>query len=150
VIGIDIDTTDRFADLTKEEEKRFFRTGRKAVRKGVNRLRKRVRSNLRTPGSGRIYVVDGKTHRASRPDEDPAKLTGGLARAMTVSVKAKKREGQIVGSVHPRREHWLQAFGLEFGAIVGNWVLAARGFLRRAMIQEERAIAADLSESVED
>lgn len=150
MIGIDIDTTDQFADLAKEEERRFFRVSRKYVRMGANRLRKRVRANLRGIGSGVVYMVNGRPHRASAPGEDPAKLTGELARSMRVSVKTKRKEGAIVGSVHPSRSQWKKAFGLEFGATVGNWSVAARSFMRRAMLQEERAIAKDLSGSVEE
>jgi hypothetical protein len=69
---------------------------------------------------------------------------------MKATTKVKRREGVIDGSVHPSREQWTKAFGLEFGATVGNWSVAARSFMRRAMIQEERAIAKELSGSVEE
>ena len=150
MISVEIDTTDHFADLSREEERRFFQTGRKAVRKGVNRLRKRVRKNLRGVGQGQVRVINGQVHRASLPGEDPAKLTGDLAKSIRTAVRTKRKDGAIEGSVHPSRSQWRKAHGLEFGAIVGNWHLAARSFMRRAMIQEQRGIADDLSESVEN
>lgn len=147
MIGIDVDVTEQFAALTVEEEKRFFREGRKAVRVGVNRLRKRIRQNLRGIGSGQTYLVNGKPHRASGPDEDPAKLTGELARSMRTRVKTKKKEGAIDGTVTPSRSQFAKAHGLEFGATVGNWHVAARSYMRRAQMQEEQNIGRDLAEA---
>lgn len=147
---VEVDTTLQFADLQKEEERRFFKVSRKYVRTGVNRLRKRVRANLRGIGTGVTYTIGGKVHRASAPGEDPAKLTGSLARSMRASVKIKRKDGAIVGSVHPSRSQWKKAYGLEFGATVGNWSVAARSFMRRAMVQEEPAIGRDLAGSVEE
>jgi hypothetical protein len=113
-------------------------------------LRKRVRANLRGIGAGVVYTIDGKQHRASAAGQDPAKFSGALGRGMRMAVKVRRKDGAIVGTVHPSRKDWKRAHGLEFGATVGNWVLAPRSFMRRAMLQEERGIAADLAESVRD
>jgi glycosyltransferase involved in cell wall biosynthesis len=86
VIGVQIDTTDTFADLSKEEEVRFFAVGKDAVKAGTNRLRNAVRRNLRdlvgTAGPP-IYVVPngieggGPAPREERSDTDPTLLCVG-------------------------------------------------------------------------
>lgn len=146
MIGVQIDTTDTFSDLSKEEEVRFFAVGKDAVRAGTNRLRNAVRRNLRSIGSGRTYTIDGKSHTASAPGESPAKLAGKLARSISARVRVKKKEGSIDGVVQPSKSQRAKARWLEYGTAT----IAPRSFLRKAQMQEERAIGEDLRQAVND
>lgn len=151
MIGIEIDTSEQFADLAKDEEVRFFKVGKQAVRTAANRLRKAVRMKLRSIGSGRIYdVVDPvtklhKRHIASAPGQAPARLSGALARSIRVSVRLKKRQGRIDGVVQPSKSQMRKAIWLEFGTAT----IRPRPFLRPAQLQEERAMGEDMRKAAE-
>jgi hypothetical protein len=131
VIDFEVDTSQQFADLAPEEEKRFFRVGRTGVRTAGNRLLKAIRRNA------------------------PRGESKQLAKAFVTRVRLQKKNGIIEARVQPRgpmrasrrdpKRHlqswqWLKTYWLEFG----TKFIAPRGFIRRSQMEQQAAIDDDL------
>lgn len=139
MIGIEIDSTEQFADLEKEEEKRFFKVGGKRVRTAAKRLRDAIRRNA--PRHAGPYSPSHK-----------GRIPGTLAKAFVHRVRTKKREGIIEGKVQPKGGirskggQWHIARWLEYG----TKRIRARGFIRRSQMEQEAAMTRDLEAAAED
>jgi HK97 gp10 family phage protein len=125
MMGFEVDASEQFKDIAKEEEAAFFKRGRTAVRKATTRLRNAIRRNA------------------------PKGETNELSRAFVARVRTRKREGQIIGKVQPRGRirakggKWHIARFLEFGTVH----IAPRGFIRRSQMEQAAAIDRDLEQA---
>jgi len=83
------------------------------------------------PGTGRVYVRDGKMHRASTPGQPPAKDTGTLGES--IEYKVTEEGYDVVGLVGSTADY---AIYLEFGTSK----MAARPFLRPVLENKKKEI----------
>lgn len=91
----------------------------------------KVKRTLSKPGTGAVYVRDGKMHRASAPGQPPAKDTGTLQ--SSIEYKVTKDGETISGLIGSSADY---AIYLEFGTSR----MAARPFLRPVLENNKEEI----------
>lgn len=101
------------------------------VEKTCEFISEEVKRTLSKPGTGRVYVRDGKMHRASTPGQPPAKDTGTLEDS--IEYKVTKEGYDVVGLVGSTADY---AIYLEFGTSK----MAARPFLRPVLENKKKEI----------
>lgn len=103
---------------------------KRAVELTTNGVHRRARRNMRGPKSGRTYVIDGRSHRASAPREAPAIFSRELFRSIF------KRVSGLGGQVGSDEE---KAGWLEFGVLrAGGNRMERRPWLRPAVRAERK------------
>lgn len=139
MISFEVDAHEQFADIEKDEEKRFFRIGRTKVRTAAARLRKAIRAHA-------------PKHIGSYPPSKQGRAPGTLQRAFVYRVRTRKRDGVIEARVQPKggiRQKGAQWHITRFLESGTRWIRALR-FIRVATLEQRLAIEKDLAETATD
>lgn len=68
---------------------------RNALHGFADRIIKRLRKEMREPKHGRVYIINGRRHVASAPNEAPAILSGRTSRSLRAKESTTGAEVQI-------------------------------------------------------
>ncbi|MBC8384881.1 MAG: hypothetical protein H8E57_05135 [Candidatus Cloacimonetes bacterium] len=109
-----------------------------AMEKVCKYIIKEIKRDMRDSKHGVSYIIKGKEHRASKPDESPAILTNTLYDALEYKIETHNNE--IIGKIGVNIDKGLgdgYALYLEVGTARMN---GARPYLRNTVFQNKRRI----------